>query len=163
MRPMMRGRIQRTSQQQQTQVLTTPTQSPQNPYLAPSLNQPNTVGTQTDQIGQPGRNLDQNLIPQQPIAQGMAGLSKKARIGFIRKVYCTVASQLLLTAVCGLSAYNVPEITQFLDENKWISAVGSIVFIIGIIILGCFKSVSHRVPINYFLLILVTLGMSCSV
>ena len=95
--------------------------------------------------------------------QNSAFDQKSIRKSFIIKVYSILLFQLLITTSSAVAAYNIEQITEFLQANTWIAIIGGILFIVGTITLGCFKKIARSVPINYILLILLTLGMSISV
>lgn len=78
-------------------------------------------------------------------------INKMMRLGFIKKVYGILSTQLTLTA--GLIALAFQK-----DINLWLRDIGPLLWVcLGLslvigIILVCFKSIARRVPINYILL-----------
>lgn len=77
-------------------------------------------------------------------------------MGFIRKVYSILSAQLVLTAAFTVAIFNSDNFRIFLLTNPWILIVSSIVSIILIYALGCYRSVARSVPLNYILLTLFT-------
>lgn len=82
---------------------------------------------------------------------------QKIRINFIRKVYLILSLQFLLTVLWVI----IPQVSQTFNEfqvkNYWISIVCSVVSIIIIYALACFKYCARKVPLNYILLIIFTM------
>lgn len=82
---------------------------------------------------------------------------KSLRLGFIRKVYLILATQLVFSAfLVVMSIYNEAYKT-FLVQNPAMLIVAAVASIILIYALMCYKSVSRKVPTNYILLALFTL------
>lgn len=124
-----------------------------------------------------GYNQQQNYNPQTPNAgysanpQPVAGagfepesigtkLTENTRIGFIRKVYSILAVQLLITVGGVVAIFNMKGVYNFVFQNIALLFISMAIYIVCIIVLGCFRSVSRRVPINYILLLLLTLAMT---
>lgn len=84
-------------------------------------------------------------------------LTKKSRIGFIRKVYMILATQLVITAGITSAVLASDELKFWLRENYWVLIVSSILSIVIVYALGCYKSVARSVPINFILLFIFTI------
>ena len=81
------------------------------------------------------------------------------RIGFIKKVYGILISQMLLTfLVTCLSFFD--SVNKFFINNYWIIFIGAVIMIACLILMTCCKTYARKVPINYALLFGVTLGTS---
>lgn len=87
-------------------------------------------------------------------------LTEKTRIGFIRKVYSILATQLTITAGGVILTFNSKSVFNFVSENIAFLFISMAIYIVCVIVLGCFRKVSRNVPINYILLLLLTLAMT---
>ena len=98
-------------------------------------------------------------------ADNLAGksLSGSARIGFIRKVYCILTAQLLMTSGFTVAIFNSDDFKLWLYKHPELLIMSSIVSICLIYALGCYKSVARSVPLNYILLTIFTLCESLMV
>lgn len=74
------------------------------------------------------------------------------RLGFIRKVYSILSSQLLLTTVIVSVAMSSDGFQTALLDNVWMIVVSFIGCISTMITMMCFPNLTHRVPTNYYLL-----------
>ena len=88
---------------------------------------------------------------------GEKSLTASSRMGFIRKVYCILAAQLILTAMMSVAIFASDNFRIWLYQNPWILVVTSVLSIILIYALGCYRSVARSVPMNYILLTIFTL------
>lgn len=88
-------------------------------------------------------------------------LSASSRRGFIRKVYGILSGQLGLSAVWCLLVMRSTGL-QALVSNTSISIIMAIITIASVLILGLSRRVARRVPLNYVLLGLVTMGTAWS-
>lgn len=82
------------------------------------------------------------------------------RLGFIRKVYIIICFMLLFTFGLVAISYFVQGFRDFQVQNWWLAIVASVLMIILMYVLGCFRSVARAVPWNYLLLFLFTLCMA---
>ena len=87
-------------------------------------------------------------------------LVDSARIGFIRKVYCILATQLISTVtIVSVGWYTLP-LMDFLKYNDTIGYSCAVVSVIVFALLLCSRRLSRTVPINYILLSIFTLAQS---
>ena len=91
------------------------------------------------------------------------------QVGFIRKVYSILSAQLLFTAaVCSYFCFS-PAPSLWVRNNPWVLILSLIISIACMYALGCYRSISRSVPLNYILLFLFTscesllVGCICSV
>lgn len=84
--------------------------------------------------------------------------NKSVRLGFIKKVYLILSAQLLVTFLVVLASFLSTPFRDFQAQTTWLMIVAAVLTFIIIIVLGCFPSVSRKVPINYILLFAFTLG-----
>jgi FtsH-binding integral membrane protein len=84
--------------------------------------------------------------------------NKNVRLGFIKKVYLILSTQLLITFLVVLASFLSKEFRDFQARTTWLLIVFSVLTFIIIIVLACFPSVSRKVPINYILLFAFTIG-----
>lgn len=93
---------------------------------------------------------------------GGTGISRESlRKGFVRKVLVILILQLAISAIAiGVTFIDRPGIKDFLINNRWLlyAAVG--VMIVTLLVLMCKRDATRKVPMNYILLIIVTLAMS---
>lgn len=85
---------------------------------------------------------------------------KKVRLGFIRKVYLILSAQMIMTTLFVLIAFLVSGFRVFQRTHTWIPIAASVITIIIVYALACFRSVARSVPINYILLAIFTLAES---
>lgn len=88
---------------------------------------------------------------------GQTNLTKSARIGFIRKVYMILATQLVVTAAITSAVFFSDDFRFWLLANPWILIVTGVLSMVIIYAIGCYKSVARSVPINYILLAIFTI------
>ena len=82
------------------------------------------------------------------------------RLQFIRKVYIILLFQLLLTMLITLIMMHTSSLASFFSRNYWILFIdGTMIFIIMMVIM-CFSQIARKVPTNYILLAIFTLGFS---
>lgn len=90
--------------------------------------------------------------------------SIKIRHGFIRKVYLLLLAQLVFTFGIVLLTALYQNMRIFVINNSLLFLVLSIVLTFPTIIaLACYPQLGKKCPTNYFLLFLVTLGLTCLV
>ena len=83
-------------------------------------------------------------------------IGAKLRLGFIRKVYGIIFFQLLITTGVIYFVMSSPAIMTYMITYYWLSIFTSIITIIFMIMLICCK-LSNVVPVNYIILILLTI------
>lgn len=96
---------------------------------------------------------------EQPFDYNNAGV----RLGFIRKVYYIISFMLLVTFGMVAVTYFVPAVRYWQVQNYWLMIVCSVLTLIIMYVLGCFRQVARAVPWNYLLLFLFTLCMAYTV
>ena len=84
--------------------------------------------------------------------------SAQDRIGFVKKVYSILFSQLLLTAVCIAATITFEDIANWMFINWWPLIPAFIIVIFTEIMMICITPLRRKVPINYILLLLFTLA-----
>lgn len=87
-------------------------------------------------------------------------LSLNSRLGFIRKVYSILLIQLVITALFVVAGASSEGFRDFIKRNIGLYVIAVIGYIACVLLLFCVKSLSVKVPINYILLIILTLCMS---
>jgi FtsH-binding integral membrane protein len=81
------------------------------------------------------------------------------RQGFVKKVYSILGMQLIFTTLfVACCCQNAIGYKQFITDYKWLYGLAIIINITTLYALGCFKSVSKTVPMNYILLALFTIS-----
>jgi len=80
------------------------------------------------------------------------------RLGFIRKVYLILSTQLALTALLIAISVDNDGYRVFVRNNLWLFVICIVVALASLFTLICFRSVSRAVPWNYILLGLFTLS-----
>jgi len=78
------------------------------------------------------------------------------RLGFVKKVYAILFSQLALTAAYTWYALSSVETAQWMQQNSWLYFTLLFVMIVVQIMLICVRSVSRKVPVNYIMLFIFT-------
>ena len=79
------------------------------------------------------------------------------RIGFVKKVYLILFTQLAITAGFAAIAINSLTMASWMYDNWWLELVLVIVAIIIEIALICNRTLARAVPANYIALLLFTL------
>lgn len=87
-------------------------------------------------------------------------LTEKTRMGFIRKVYSILMVQLCITAAGVTLSVQWEGFKQFSTENPAFFFIAAGLYIVCVILLGCYKSISQKVPLNYTLLLILTISMT---
>jgi len=88
-------------------------------------------------------------------------LSSSSRMGFIRKVYGILFTQLFFTAIwLTIVSLNRSFFLVFLKARIELLILSIVGFITTLYTLGCYKDVARRVPLNYSLLALFTMCFS---
>lgn len=105
-------------------------------------------------------NLDGHEYADDGGDMGEMSLTKSSRIGFIRKVYCILSTQLLTTAGFTVAVFESDNFRNYLHENLWILIVSMVLSIVCIYAIGCYRTLARSVPINYILLSIFTLAES---
>jgi len=77
-------------------------------------------------------------------------------MGFIRKVYGILATQLLLTAFFCLLPYTNNNVKHFLITHFWMALAASISALVISCALTCCSNLARQVPTNYILLFVFT-------
>lgn len=114
---------------------------------------------------QAARNISPNEDPRnslyQSLAQDLAGFSEhKIRTQFVIKVLSILSCMLMITTSV-VSIITVSKSTQlFLLENWWLSLVAGILLFSVSIVLGCSEKLRKSFPLNYALLLALTLTQS---
>ena len=93
----------------------------------------------------------------------VSSISDKARIGFIRKVYCILSTQLLMTATAVLLSAISESYRYFLITHTWLFYVAFVVSLCSLYALSCYPEVARSVPANYILLLVFTVAESYSI
>lgn len=129
--------------------------------------QQDTVGyTHTQNYNPQAQNTGFNAAPQPITSTGFnpeeigTKLTEKTRIGFIRKVYLILFTQLFVTAAGVVFVFNSKGVYDFVYRNVALMFVAMALYVVCVIVLGCFRNVSRRVPVNYILLAVLTLAMT---
>ena len=86
-------------------------------------------------------------------------ISLLIRMGFIRKVYGIVLSQLLMTFFITCFSF-IENVRNFFILYNWIIFIGLFFLLIVFFILGFKKNLAKKVPINYILLVTFTISVS---
>lgn len=76
-------------------------------------------------------------------------LSKNTRMGFIRKVYGILSTQLLLTVGMIMAAMFSDAFFSFQTNNEWVLAITIPVAIITLYALYCYECLARKVPTNF--------------
>ena len=88
--------------------------------------------------------------------------SPNIRSNFIKKVYSILCVQLTFTSICVTFTASNPNSVKFFKDNPWLMLLSSIVLIVTMYSLFCYRSLSRQIPLNYILLTLFTWAMSFS-
>ncbi|GAB69301.1 homologue of Drosophila nmda1 protein [Plasmodium cynomolgi strain B] len=87
--------------------------------------------------------------------------STKIRHGFIRKVYSILSIQLLMTFGCSALAVLYQPFNSFIVTNYTLFFILGVILSLPIMIaLACSPNMARKYPSNYFLLLLITVGMT---
>ena len=78
------------------------------------------------------------------------------RMGFVKKVYGILATQLLVTAFIALVPYLSDTYRQYMFENVWVLIVSAIFTVVFVLVLSFFRGLARTVPTNYILLFAFT-------
>ena len=84
--------------------------------------------------------------------------STQDRLGFVKKVYSILFTQLLFTAICIAVAITNFDIANWMFDNFWMIIPCFIIIIVTEILMLCVKPLRRKVPINYILLLLFTIA-----
>ncbi|GAB1604486.1 protein lifeguard 1-like [Argonauta hians] len=79
------------------------------------------------------------------------------RMGFIRKVYSILMLQLLVTLGIIAVFLFVPEVNQYIKENKWLLFVALAATFVTMIMLSCCSNLRREFPVNFIMLTIFTL------
>mmetsp|Transcript_49741 Transcript_49741/g.57070 ORF Transcript_49741/g.57070 Transcript_49741/m.57070 type:complete len:232 (-) Transcript_49741:228-923(-) len=80
-----------------------------------------------------------------------------ARLGFIRKVYSILFTQLLITVLFCVGSVTSKTFSDFQINNLWIFYVAIVLSFVTCIALFCFRQIARTVPTNYILALIFTL------
>ena len=83
--------------------------------------------------------------------------TNEERLGFIRKVYGILASQLLLTALMCILPFTSPKVRNFFLANFGLAigcAIGAVILSCALV---CCQNLARKVPTNYYLLLAFTI------
>ncbi|GJQ69775.1 hypothetical protein Trydic_g22334 [Trypoxylus dichotomus] len=89
----------------------------------------------------------------------VAQATKLVRLGFIRKVYCLLSAQLILTTIIAAVCMFTPPIQEFIHKNDWLMLLAFISSIVTIIALHIWRK---STPTNFILLGIFTVVMAYS-
>jgi len=81
------------------------------------------------------------------------------RVGFVRKVYGILITQMLITFAITCLSFS-SSVSSFFIANNWMIYIGLILMVLTMILLACFPVYARKVPINYVLLFTFTIGTS---
>jgi FtsH-binding integral membrane protein len=81
-------------------------------------------------------------------------------MGFIKKVYSILMVQLCITAVGVAISVQMSGFRDFSNNNPAFYFIAAGLYIVSVIMLGCYKSIARRVPLNYTILLILTLSMT---
>lgn len=107
-----------------------------------------------------GQQGNPNAIPLMEDSNLSRKLSDSTRLGFIRKVYLILMTQLCITAIGVTISVQIPSFKTFFNDNIVTYFISLIMYVVTVILLGCYKSIARKVPLNYNLLLLLTLSMT---
>jgi len=82
--------------------------------------------------------------------------AQSLRIGFIRKVYLILSTQLVLTAALIVVSVMHDEYRIFVKNNPWLLITCAVIAIVTLYALVCYSAVSRTTPWNFILLFLFT-------
>ena len=68
--------------------------------------------------------------------------------------------QLCITAIGVAISVKIDGFKSFFAKNLALYIIAVVVYVVTVILLGCFKSIARKVPLNYSLLLLLTLSMT---
>merc|ERR1712083_993626 len=91
------------------------------------------------------------------------GIKENSRAGFVRKVYGILSSQFILTSIFVLMSLYNHAYKKFTQKNIQVFYLAFVITMISLYAIACYKDLARRVPINYVLLLLFTLGESYTV
>ncbi|XP_044001570.1 protein lifeguard 1-like [Aphidius gifuensis] len=94
--------------------------------------------------------------PTQDEAKGFDFSEKSIRLGFIRKVYSLLMSQLLLTFGIVAFIFFHPATNSFVKSNRWLFWVAFVVGFVTLICMVCCSTVARKTPMNYIFLFIFT-------
>ena len=69
-------------------------------------------------------------------------------------------TQLCITAIGVAISVQISGFKDFFQKNIAIYVIAVIMYVVTVILLGCYKSIARKVPLNYSLLLLLTLSMT---
>merc|ERR1712110_596495 len=78
-------------------------------------------------------------------------LAEGSRKGFIRKVYCILSSQLVMTAGAVVTSLYYQPYRQLLAQSTGLFILMFVVGLVCMYALGCYRQVARTVPVNYLL------------
>lgn len=128
---------------------------PYNKRLAADMVYQGQVPQQTGNVPYEQQNLNEDYADDGGHL-GEKSLSASSRMGFIRKVYCILTAQLVLTAAFCVAIFASDGFRLWLFQNPWVLIVSSVLSIVLMYALGCYKQIARSVPLNYVLLTVFT-------
>lgn len=69
-------------------------------------------------------------------------------------------TQLCITAIGVAVSVNINGFKEFFANNLAIYIIAVVLYVVSVILLGCYKSIARKVPLNYSLLAVLTLSMT---
>ncbi|XP_077381489.1 protein lifeguard 1 [Festucalex cinctus] len=95
-----------------------------------------------------------------PLAETSAFEDKTVRRAFVRKVFCILTVQLVITfSVVSVFTFS-PVVKRVVQKNIWVYVSSFLIFLVVCIALNCAKSLRRKYPWNIIGLTIVTLSLS---
>lgn len=69
-------------------------------------------------------------------------------------------TQLIITAIGVAISVKIDGFKDFFNNNMAIYIICVVLYVVSVIMLGCYRSVARKVPLNYSLLFLLTICMT---
>ena len=88
------------------------------------------------------------------------GLSQDSRMGFIRKVYLILASQMVVTAALVILALTSASFNMFIKTSPGFFLLMMFTYIICMYTLFCYPSIARTTPTKYIVMLIFTLSMA---
>lgn len=143
--------------------------------LPPGFLESNTITNPTrisNQVVQPNIIQEPLEYQQQPPVHGAQGLtdvdanslsknlSANVRLGFIRKVYLILLTQLVITAILTIVTLTNSSLRAFMIATPGLMWAAICLYVTSMYALACYPRVARSVPANYILLLVFTISMS---
>ncbi|XP_044001569.1 protein lifeguard 1-like [Aphidius gifuensis] len=110
----------------------------------------------SDFVPQPSPKVYSTSDPAQNEVKGFDFTEKSIRLGFIRKVYALLISQLLLTFGIVAFFFFHPATNSYVNNNRWLIFVALGVIIVTLISISCCSNIRRKTPMNYIFLFIFT-------